>query len=211
MSSSHNSSIWSSFKTKGKSLQSSFHQLNIKPSSEKDGDSPESTLVHKALVKYYKRREPFEGFPDWLGHKEEVNVQDQLQKHHPHSAEAAHATPEEAESGFSHGDSTTSTSTSKPLSTMRRKLHLGGPKQQLSAAEQQRLARPTFQGMFDQNYSETSSSSGTSTTEVLFHQQENYQQQQQQQPHSAPIAEQPTVNRMPSTSQLMRDRMKRRG
>ena len=191
-------------------MQSSFHQLNIKHSTEKDGDSSESTLVHKALVTYYKKREPFEGFPDWLGHKEEINVQDQLQKHHPHSAGVVPATPEEAESGFSHGAPTSSTSSSKPLSSMRRKLHLGGSKQQLSTAEQQRLARPTFQGMFDQEYSPPASSNGVKDTEVLFHQQEEQQQQQQQQ-HSAPLPEQPAVNRMPSTSQLMRDRMKRRG
>lgn len=40
---------------------------------EKDGDSLDSTVVHKALVQYYKNKkksnpQSFEGFPSWLGH-----------------------------------------------------------------------------------------------------------------------------------------------
>lgn len=40
---------------------------------EKDGESLDSTVVHKALVQYYKNKkksnpQAFEGFPSWLGH-----------------------------------------------------------------------------------------------------------------------------------------------
>lgn len=42
---------------------------------EKDGDNIDSTVVHKALVQYYKNKkknnpQSFEGFPSWLGYNE---------------------------------------------------------------------------------------------------------------------------------------------
>ncbi|AMD20584.1 HDL160Wp [Eremothecium sinecaudum] len=62
--------IWNKFKSSTKSLSTSFSNLSVK--TEKDGDTPESTLIHKALVKHYRKKEPFEGFPEWLGHTEEI-------------------------------------------------------------------------------------------------------------------------------------------
>lgn len=62
--------FWNKFKTSTKSISSSFSQLSVK--AETDGDTPTSTIVHKALVKYYKNQEPFTGFPSWLGHKEDL-------------------------------------------------------------------------------------------------------------------------------------------
>lgn len=62
--------FWNKFKTSTKSLSSSFPHVSTK--IETDGDSPTSTVVHKALVKYYKNQEPFTGFPGWLGHKEDL-------------------------------------------------------------------------------------------------------------------------------------------
>ncbi|CCF57471.1 hypothetical protein KAFR_0C04800 [Kazachstania africana CBS 2517] len=77
--------IWSKFRTSTKSLSSSFANLSLK--TETDGDSPTSTVVHKALVKYYKHQEPFTGFPGWLGHKEDLpSEQKILQKQNEHIA-----------------------------------------------------------------------------------------------------------------------------
>lgn len=59
--------IWSKVKSSTKSLSSSIQHLSIK--GEHDGDTPHTTLVHKALVKYYTNKEPFQGFPEWLDHK----------------------------------------------------------------------------------------------------------------------------------------------
>ncbi|QEU59524.1 Mso1 [Kluyveromyces lactis] len=58
--------LWSKVKSGTKSLSSSIQHLAVK--TEHDGDTPNSTLVHKALVKYYSSQEPFQGFPAWLGH-----------------------------------------------------------------------------------------------------------------------------------------------
>lgn len=58
------SGLWDKLKTSTKQLSSSR--------SEKDGDSITSTVVHEALVRYYKKQEPFQGFPGWLGHKEDL-------------------------------------------------------------------------------------------------------------------------------------------
>ncbi|CAB4255437.1 similar to Saccharomyces cerevisiae YNR049C MSO1 Probable component of the secretory vesicle docking complex, acts at a late step in secretion [Maudiozyma barnettii] len=75
--------FWNKFKTSTKSISSSFSQLSVKP--ELDGDSPTSTIVHKALVKHYKNQEPFTGFPSWLGHKEDLpNEQKILKKQTEH-------------------------------------------------------------------------------------------------------------------------------
>lgn len=62
--------IWGKFKSSTKSLSSSFSHLSIR--AEHDGDSPSSTLIHKALVQYYTKQEVFQGFPEWLGSKNEV-------------------------------------------------------------------------------------------------------------------------------------------
>lgn len=59
-------------------LKHSTKQLSSKP--EKDGDSPTSTVVHEALVRYYKKQEPFQGFPGWLGHKEELPDEQKILK-----------------------------------------------------------------------------------------------------------------------------------
>ncbi|OBA27442.1 hypothetical protein HANVADRAFT_52195 [Hanseniaspora valbyensis NRRL Y-1626] len=54
---------------------------------EKDGDSIESTVVHKSLIKYYKNLkkeypEKFEGYPSWLGYedKEEQEEEERMEK-----------------------------------------------------------------------------------------------------------------------------------
>ncbi|GCE98077.1 hypothetical protein ZYGM_004780 [Zygosaccharomyces mellis] len=70
--------FWHKFRSSTKSLQSSLAGLSLK--SESDGDSPNSTVVHKTLVKFYKNREPFTGFPGWLGEKEELPDQQKLLK-----------------------------------------------------------------------------------------------------------------------------------
>lgn len=51
-------------------LKNSTKQLTSK--TERDGDTITTTLVHEALVRYYKKQEPFQGFPGWLGHKEDL-------------------------------------------------------------------------------------------------------------------------------------------
>lgn len=93
MSNTHESGgFWNKFKSSTKSLSSSLSQLSLK--SEHDGDTPTSTLVHKALVKYYTKQEPFQGYPDWLGHKEELPNEEKVlrkQKGHVHDPRGAGA------------------------------------------------------------------------------------------------------------------------
>ncbi|CAI4050541.1 Mso1p SKDI_14G3710 [Saccharomyces kudriavzevii IFO 1802] len=62
--------FWNKFKTSTKSLSTSLAHLSIK--TEKDGDTVDSTLVHKGLVKFYENQHPFQGFPGWLGEKENL-------------------------------------------------------------------------------------------------------------------------------------------
>ncbi|CUS23414.1 LAQU0S09e04214g1_1 [Lachancea quebecensis] len=88
--------FWSKVKSSTKSFSSSFSQLSLK--QERDGDTPTSTVVHKALVKFYSTQEPFQGFPDWLGHKEDLPDEQKVlrkQKHHTttHTAKASESTP----------------------------------------------------------------------------------------------------------------------
>lgn len=63
--------LWSKFKSTTKQLSSK---------TEKDGDSITSTVVHEALVRYYKKLEPFQGFPGWLGHKEDLPDEQKILK-----------------------------------------------------------------------------------------------------------------------------------
>ncbi|KAL3231376.1 Protein MSO1 [Nakaseomyces bracarensis] len=78
MSEQGSSNIWSKFRTSTKSLSNSLSQLSIKP--ETDGSTPTTTVVHKSLVKFYKHQEPFQGFPGWLGHKEDLPDQQKILK-----------------------------------------------------------------------------------------------------------------------------------
>lgn len=70
--------FWHKFRSSTKSLQSSLAGLSLK--GESDGDSPNSTVVHKTLVKFYKNQEPFTGFPGWLGEKEDLPDQQKILK-----------------------------------------------------------------------------------------------------------------------------------
>ncbi|CCK69771.1 Mso1p KNAG_0D00190 [Huiozyma naganishii CBS 8797] len=80
--------IWNKFRASTKSLSSSFSQLSTK--SERDGDTPSTTIVHKAIVKFYEQQEPFQGFPGWLGHKEDLpDEQKVLRKQTEHLAKQA--------------------------------------------------------------------------------------------------------------------------
>ncbi|KAG0671785.1 hypothetical protein C6P45_005050 [Maudiozyma exigua] len=80
--------FWNKFKTSTKSISSSFSHLSIK--AETDGDSPTSTIVHKALVKYYKNQEPFTGFPSWLGHKEDLPDEQKILRRQTEQLEKQH-------------------------------------------------------------------------------------------------------------------------
>lgn len=62
--------FWGKVKTSTKSLSSSLSHLTEK--TETDGDTEDSTVVHKALVKFYESQDPFLGFPAWLGEKENL-------------------------------------------------------------------------------------------------------------------------------------------
>ena len=63
--------LWSKLKNSTKQLVSK---------SEKDGDTITSTVVHEALVRYYEKQEPFQGFPGWLGHKEDLPDEQKILK-----------------------------------------------------------------------------------------------------------------------------------
>lgn len=55
--------------------------------AEKDGNSVASTVVHESLLRYYESLEPFQGFPGWLGAKEDLpDEQKILRKQNEHIA-----------------------------------------------------------------------------------------------------------------------------
>ncbi|EDO18740.1 hypothetical protein Kpol_1028p13 [Vanderwaltozyma polyspora DSM 70294] len=62
--------LWNKFTKSTKNISTSLSHLSIK--TESDGSTIESTLVHKAMVNFYKNQEPFQGFPGWLGHKDDL-------------------------------------------------------------------------------------------------------------------------------------------
>lgn len=100
--------LWSKFRTSTKSLSSSLSHLSIK--TEADGDTPTSTLVHKALVKYYKNQQPFTGFPGWLGHKEDLPDEQKILRR-----QTEHLEKQANPSGFSHLRKVTSEYTSSQI------------------------------------------------------------------------------------------------
>lgn len=63
-------SLWSRLKSGTKGISDSFSTLLVV--REHDGSSEDSTLVHKALVRYYTARN--EPFPEWLGETAAVPV-----------------------------------------------------------------------------------------------------------------------------------------
>lgn len=67
--------FWSKVRSSQQKLTSSLGNLSLK--TEHDGDSPESTLVHKAIVKHFK--ETNQRFPEWLGVVEEPQRQQHYQ------------------------------------------------------------------------------------------------------------------------------------
>lgn len=73
-----NENLWNKFTKSTKSISTSLSNLSVK--SETDGSSVDSTLVHKALVKFYKEQVPFQGFPGWLGHKEDLPDEQKIYK-----------------------------------------------------------------------------------------------------------------------------------
>lgn len=74
--------LWNKFRSSTKSLSSSLSNLSVR--TETDGDSVTSTVVHKALVKFYKEQQPFTGFPGWLGHKDDLPNEQKILKKQNH-------------------------------------------------------------------------------------------------------------------------------
>ncbi|SMN21608.1 similar to Saccharomyces cerevisiae YNR049C MSO1 Probable component of the secretory vesicle docking complex, acts at a late step in secretion [Maudiozyma saulgeensis] len=158
--------FWNKFKTSTKSISSSFSQLSVK--SEVDGDSPTSTIVHKALVKYYKHQEPFTGFPSWLGHKEDLpNEQHILKKQNEHlekkqREQEKQMKKEQQPSGFTslrRAASSATESVSHPHDTQRKSVGY------------ERRARPSdaFQGIYNsespEDYAKSSSTTSVSSSD----------------------------------------------
>jgi hypothetical protein len=81
--------FWHKVKSSTKTITSTLGNLSLR--TEHDGDTAESTLIHKALVRHYT--EQGKGYPEWLGHVEEkqpvqsVHQQpDQQQQQHQRTA-----------------------------------------------------------------------------------------------------------------------------
>ncbi|CAM9021975.1 unnamed protein product [Wickerhamomyces anomalus] len=70
--------FWTKVRSSTNKLSSSLANLSIR--SEHDGDSPNSTLIHKALVNHYVSKN--EQFPQWLGEEQENH------QHHNHPQRA---------------------------------------------------------------------------------------------------------------------------
>ncbi|AJT01808.1 AQG_2a_G0047800.mRNA.1.CDS.1 [Saccharomyces cerevisiae] len=87
--------FWNKFKSSTKSLSTSLAHLSIK--AEKDGDTVNTTLVHKGLVKFYENQHPFQGFPGWLGEKEDLpnerKILDTQVKHDMKKQNSRHFSP----------------------------------------------------------------------------------------------------------------------
>lgn len=70
--------FWTKVRSSTNKISSSLANLSIR--SEHDGDSPNSTLIHKALVNHYVSKN--EQFPQWLGEEQENH------QHHNHPQRA---------------------------------------------------------------------------------------------------------------------------
>ncbi|SCW00271.1 LAFE_0C00474g1_1 [Lachancea fermentati] len=116
--------LWSKFKSSTKSLSTSLSQLSLK--QERDGDSPNTTMVHKALVKFYSSQEPFQGFPEWLGHKEDLpDEQKVLRKQKNHVQETNHSIVESRTKKHSHNDPAVISPVKKTAGTDFRNIYKG--------------------------------------------------------------------------------------
>ncbi|CDR39986.1 CYFA0S04e01222g1_1 [Cyberlindnera fabianii] len=75
------SNLWSKMRSSTKQLSSSLAHLSLR--TEHDGDSEESTLIHKALVAHYnKTGQPF---PEWLGVSAQQQQQQQQEQYQHHN------------------------------------------------------------------------------------------------------------------------------
>lgn len=91
--------FWNKFKASTKSLSTSFAGLSVK--EEKDGDTPDSTVVHKALVNFYSRQEPFTGFPGWLGERQSLPNEQKLLRKQERYLEKQHSRQDSNGGGMS--------------------------------------------------------------------------------------------------------------
>lgn len=84
MNQSDKNNFWSKVKTSTKTITTSIGGLSLR--SEHDGDSPESTLIHKALVRHYT--EEGRGYPEWLGHVEVKQARQEVQQQPSYEAQS---------------------------------------------------------------------------------------------------------------------------
>lgn len=68
--------FWSKVRSSTNKLSSSLANLSLR--TEHDGDTPETTLVHKAIAKHF--RESGQRYPEWLGVVDEPHQQRQQQQ-----------------------------------------------------------------------------------------------------------------------------------
>lgn len=74
--------FWTKVRSSTNKISSSLANLSIR--SEHDGDSPNATLIHKALVNHYVSKN--EQFPSWLGEEEPQQQQQQSQRNNNYNA-----------------------------------------------------------------------------------------------------------------------------
>ncbi|KAK5778223.1 hypothetical protein RI543_003882 [Arxiozyma heterogenica] len=118
--------LWSKLKNSTKQLASK---------TEKDGDTITTTIIHEALVHYYKKQEPFQGFPGWLGHKEDLPDEQKILKKQTEQL-AKQSKPSKLKN-FKEATSDYMAAHSSPLSTHHHHQHMsqGSPHQRLTRSE----------------------------------------------------------------------------
>ncbi|KAH3900774.1 uncharacterized protein SCODWIG_01275 [Saccharomycodes ludwigii] len=211
--------FWDKFKTSTKSITSQFQGLSLR--SEKDGDSPDSTLVHIALVNYYRNQEPFQGFPDWLGHKEELPdeqkiLRKQKQEHRGPLSSLANEIEKKEEQYHHHQQGGNDKSDSRN-NAPRNRFTFGSVLNQRNQPKEPTIAPSAqFQSMFASTANSVSTSTATNSAEP--HRQTSVKStlsfigSSSTTNHSEVISEEVSTRldrATSSSSMLMRDRLKR--
>ncbi|QLL31132.1 hypothetical protein HG536_0A09490 [Torulaspora globosa] len=180
--------LWNKFRSSTKSLSHSLSNLSVR--TETDGDTVTSTVVHRALVKFYKDQEPFTGFPGWLGHKDDLpNEQKILKKQN-------HVSSNPISSGFHH---------LRKVSTDLKKQH-GSGAPPFAEAEQHSSAGMSFHQVYMSQSTEIASESVQSVnlSQSSHHNAGGAADVRAQQTQVAP-----SPAGISSSSMMMRERLKR--
>ncbi|CCE65785.1 hypothetical protein TPHA_0M02110 [Tetrapisispora phaffii CBS 4417] len=205
-SNSDSDNLWNKFTKSTKSISNSLSQLSVK--SDSDGNSIETTLVHKALVKYYQNQQPFQGFPGWLGHKEDLPDENKILKKQMGQQEKLQKKSEPSSGGGVFMSTRNRNSYTNMLNEPIRQIPEPTPKPEVTKVKQKPTASMSFQSIYssfnDKNALQNTNDYTKMPTQNLGEKHGLHNQQQTNtRTSSSPERSQS------SSSLMMRDRLKK--